>query len=58
MARYTYSVSFTAELSAPNENQAEDKLNAMLDLLGQVETPGATWDSIDYDLIDEEMENN
>lgn len=55
MARYTYSVSFMAEVSAPNENQAEDKLNAMLDLLGQVETPNATWDSIEYDLIDEEM---
>jgi hypothetical protein len=55
MARYTYSVSFQAEVSAKNESQAEVKLNEVLDLLGQVETPNAYWDSIDYDLIDEEM---
>jgi hypothetical protein len=54
MARYTYTVSFTAEISAKNEAKAEEQLNDMLDLLGQVETPNATWDSIDYDLIDEE----
>ncbi len=57
MARYTYTISFQAELSARNESQAEEKLNEMLDLLGQVETPGASWDSIEYDLIDEEMES-
>ena len=57
MARYTYTISFQAELSARNESQAEEKLNEMLDLLGQVETPGASWDNIDYDLIDEEMES-
>jgi hypothetical protein len=57
MARYTYTISFQAELSAKNESQAEEKLNEMLDLLGQVEIPNAYWDSIEYDLIDEEMEN-
>jgi hypothetical protein len=55
MARYTYTISFQAELSAKNESQAEQRLNEMLDLLGQVKTPNAYWDSIDYDLIDEEM---
>ncbi len=54
MARYTYTVSFTAEVTAPNEIKAEKALNEMLDLLGQVETPMGSWDSIDYDLIDEE----
>lgn len=57
MARYTYTVSFQAELSAENETEAEEKLNEMLDLLGQTETPGASWDGIDYDLIDEEKDN-
>lgn len=56
MARYTYTVSFTAEVTARNDGQAEEKLNQMLDLLGQVETPMGYWDSIEYDLIDEEME--
>lgn len=55
MARYTYSVSFQAEVSAKNESQAEVKLNEMLDLLGQVEIPNAYWDCIEYVLIDEEM---
>jgi hypothetical protein len=57
MARYTYTISFQAELSAKNESQAEEKLNEMLDLLGQVEIPNAYWDGIEYYLIDEEMEN-
>lgn len=54
MTQYTYTVSFTAEITAKNEDKAEEQLNEMLDLLGQVETPMGSWDSIEYDLIDEQ----
>jgi hypothetical protein len=57
MKDYEFTVTFKAWVSADNESNAVEKLNEMLNILGDIDTGESAWDEVEWSNA-KEIEND